>query len=265
MEQNESELIEQMADNMQIIEKDGFVYGRAMIYREYNFHTDARGYVILGGFSTTPLSGVLGVLIGKGVQASRETSEPVIQNEVLISWVDNQMNQLVDRGLDKKTQKDFADVFCAFGIKPKLLCIAENYRGYLKYEDIYNLVRESDNTEYILVQDASISIKIDDLPTGLKVNFNNNVLWCSTGYLSILQSRNYTLWPLKNREELDDSSIESMVINAILNAWDINVSESSEHIMKSTDDVYYSAVIGKIAGEEWQINHITKVCREKIN
>lgn len=266
--QDERNLIELMAGNMQIIQKDDCIYGRAMIYKEY-FHeySGSNGYVTLGGFSTTPLSGVLGVLIGKSVQASRESCEPVIKDEALKSWVNNQLSQIVAMGLDKKRQIDFATVICAFGIKPFSLCIAENYKGYLTYNDIYNLVRESGDTEYILVQDAAISIGTGDLPAGVKVDFNNNVLWCSTGYLSILQSRNFTmwpLWPLKNREEFDESGIKNIVIDAILDAWEINRLESNKHILESTDDANYYAVIGKIAGEEWKMDHITKVYREKI-
>ena len=262
IDQYENELILQMADSMQIIEKDGIVYGRAMIYcKEHSVPTVLEGSVVVGGFSTSTLLGVVGVLIGKSIQVSREKGIPVIENEVLQSWLNNQLDYIVDKRFDKKIQRGFAEVFGTFGIRTKLLCIAKNNLRYLNYEELYNWVLISDFTEYILVDEYAIAVRTYQIPAKLKVHINDNVIMCSDSDFRILYNNSDDNWPQIKSDKFVNGTIQSMVINAILDAWDIDASESSEHIMKSTIEEQYSAVIGKIGGEEWQMNSIVKLWR----
>lgn len=260
--------LDNLANNMQIIQKDNVVYGRALIGPEgMGVYNSSGGVVSLGGFAATSLSGIMGVLIGKSTRASREGAIPIIDRELLKGWVENQRQLIVDMKLNDKLQMDLSTIIRAFGIKPLELCIAENGKGYLNYNDIYNLVKQESCSEYILVQDAAIHNFTRNLTKESQVQYHSNVIWCSMGYLTILQSSlplsNAFLWPLNSIKELNDSSIKNIVIQAIFDGWGVGITDRDGLILESDDEKQYSAVIGEVDGKIIEMNHITKVCRNK--
>lgn len=262
---DEKALLESLSENMQIIEKDGIVYGRAFIYRmQYWYRNSSIGCVVLGGFKASPMMGIAGVFLGESIRASRELGRPLVEKDVLRNWVEKQCNLINEKNLGKEEQLDLAETIVALGVRPMDLYIAEKSQEYLRYRDICEYVMKNDFDEVILVQDAAISNKIYDLPEDIEVTFLDNIIWCSTGRPCILQSESNYDWPL-SKGEWEYFCIHTMVEDAILEAWGIDGENKEKHVLRSTDEEYYSAIVGKVAGKDWTQNYVTKLFRNEIN
>ena len=75
-------------------DENGEVIGRALItvgfaHREEN-RFDLSGIVTIGGLTACRLSGIVGVLSGKSVRASRDAAKPIVADNELKRWADDQ-------------------------------------------------------------------------------------------------------------------------------------------------------------------------------
>ena len=246
-----------MADNMEILKKDDTIYGRAMIFERSILRNHLNGCVTLGGFNSTALSGILGVLIGKSIRASRDAAIPIIDHMTLFKWANNQHQKVVSMNLKSELQLNIAAIICALGGHPSQLFIAENREGYLTYNDIYNLAKKSSKNEFIIIQDAAIS---HERPNKKSIEFNDNVIWCNTGYPCVLQNQaHFTPWPFDSFGEMMMAGIEEMVVDAIMKAWKINRDNAENHIIRSTDEMSYSSIVGTVDGQNYEMRISVKI------
>ena len=101
------------------------------------------GCVTLGGFNSTALSGILGVLIGKSIRASRDAAIPIIDHMTLFKWANSQHQKVVSMNLESELQLNIAATICALGDHPYYNYLLQRIvRGYLTYNDIYNLAKK---------------------------------------------------------------------------------------------------------------------------
>lgn len=257
--------LEEKSINMEIIQEDGVIYGRAFLYRGSNGYFSAPyGHVLVGGFATTTAYGIGGVLIGKCTRASREESIPIIPRRVLEKWVQKQMELLIEANISPAEQLNYSDIIVSLGVKPDKICIAEYRNGALKYEELVEMVRKGEHNEYIIVDETDMFIALYDLPTEFKIEYFENVLWCKGTSVLFSSIGVEGKWPFESREEMQEYNIADMVIKAILEAWDIQVVEADKHVLGPTEDNICTAGIGKIEGKEWKMNYVIKVCKNEI-
>ncbi len=257
LSQEYRDLIEQMADNMEILKKDDTIYGRAMIFERSILRNHLNGCVTLGGFNSTALSGILGVLIGKSIRASRDAAIPIIDHMTLFKWANSQHQKVVSMNLESELQLNIAATICALGGHPSQLFIAENREGYLTYNDIYNLAKKSSENEFIIIQDAAVNNERFDKKS---IEFNDNVIWCDVGYPCVLQNQvHFTPWPFDSFKEMITAGIKEMVVDAIMKAWEINRDNAENHIIKSTDEISYSSIVGTVDGQNYEMRISAKI------
>jgi len=259
----ELEYIEMMSQNMEIIQDEKEVYGRAFIC-DVDYYKDLFGRVTLGGFATCKMSGICGILLGKSTRASRDIGIPIISEKVLSTWVKRQVKLCINRGIQPFNEVAISEICSSLKEKSLELYIAQDKDGFMKYQDIMDKVRNTDIEEYIIVSDSVVEITKRDLPNGFEIEYLDNVLWCSRGARIILQTFASIPWPFENWQEWNNVGIETQVIEAILNAWEISDVEQNLHVIRPSEDIVCSAVIGKIEGKEWMVDHVIKVCRKEI-
>lgn len=254
------EFLQNMSQNMEIIKDENKIYGRAFIC-VLDYYGDLLGRVSIGGFATTRMYGICGILIGESVRATRDVSVPLIGRSMLQDWTMDQVRLILKREISPKKQMFFSEIISSLGIKPFELYIAEWRNGFLKYQDIIDKVRNETFEEYIIVSGSSMTTASRGLPTDFRIEYQDNILWCDREYVSILQSGGHSTWPFDNWEEWKKFMVEELVIEAVLCAWEINEIEREKYVIKSDEENVCSAVIGIIEGREWKIDYVIKVSR----
>src|SRR5262249_44100273 len=84
------------AQNLSLLRSDDDrVFGRACISAgfafDYENHADLHGVVTVGGLRACGLSGIVGVLIGQPLRASRDSAKPIVPDAVLKQWAEEQV------------------------------------------------------------------------------------------------------------------------------------------------------------------------------
>jgi hypothetical protein len=83
------------AENIRFLrDEKGEIVGRALITAGYAGHASQRldlaGVVTVGGLASCPLSGISGVLVGAPMQASRDAAKPLVSDDELKRWAEEQ-------------------------------------------------------------------------------------------------------------------------------------------------------------------------------
>ncbi len=147
------------APNLRVLQDDdGEVFGRACISAGFaaDFERDAdlHGVVTIGGLQACSLSGIIGILIGKPLRASRDSAMPLVPEGVLRRWAEEQV-ELVPRVWSSPNQQSACAQYIRLcGGDTKSLPIAI-YRGkWVSADDIAAMSSPPD--EAILVDHLTI-------------------------------------------------------------------------------------------------------------
>ncbi len=262
----EKQFLSKISKNMTLIkEDDGSIVGRLLIYMEEYFKKDRislKGFVTIGGISASELSGLIGVLIGKSARASRDIGVPIVSNKKLKEWASNQAVLLSKLSLDTKTEIECAAVVRNCGGNTSTLKIAYHKNGIINYDQLKEIIKQTNLNKYIVVQDAAISNY--EHKNKCKIDFLINVFWVSSGTPVILQTKSidhYILWPKQETGlDLDEwfhaRSLKGLIIEAFSEISGKTVDEILEYSDCSSNKKHFKAPVGKIKGKQVMIDHI---------
>lgn len=265
LDSDKQKLLSDISKNMTVImNEEGHAVGRVVLYkrielRKYMFN--AEGIVTVGGFRTTGLTGMLGILLGRSNTAARDIGVPIVSNSKLREWATNQADLLLKINIDEKSQKECAAlIWCCGGYTEKLK-IASNREGAVSYDEIKQMIKQTKTDYYILIDDVTVYVYEDD--NSCKVNLAENVLCVNTGLPGILQTHKpyySSFWPNKlDGKAILYNSLSWLAIKAISEGWGCTTDELEKAIEFSTDDKSIEAVVGNVDGKSVKLSEVTIV------
>ena len=225
----DAESIEIIAKNLTLIKDEaGNVIGRAAVYKQdyvVNFSAERiySGTVTVGGFSTSDITGIPGILVGTSHRASRDVGVPIVNNKVLSDWATHQAQLLSNSLLNKPVEvhTDSAAVIRYMGGKTLDLKIASYGKQFVTYNEAVEIIKKSDISEFFMLSDTSFFLH--EKYGSTEIELLDNVFVVSMGTPGVLQTRNHHIndrWP-----DLPwiYQGLESLLIQAFAEAWDVPV------------------------------------------
>ena len=269
LSKSQQKLLDKLSTNIELITDDkGGIVGRAMLYIEADRKDGLKldGTVTVGGFKTTGLTGLIGIFVGRNIRASRDVGIPVVSDEKLAVWAQNQAKKLQDLKLDEEIQIECASFVRRCGGLTDGFKIAYHKDGALNYTELVEKLKLIASDELYLVQDAAISNYERD--NKCNIDFKENVIWVEMAYLGILQTRNietFVWWPnSKINEESDtNDNLEGLVVRALCEVWNCSVEELNSASLISTDDESFEGVVGRNGDKEVLIDHLNIMRKPK--
>lgn len=248
----EPDFYDLLCNNTKIIkEKDGTIVGRACLLVDEKLKREhsIKGMVTVDGFGTTGLTGIIGVLKGGTDKASRDIAIPIISQDGLDKWIEEQAKLIVSTDLSNEEQIEIASFACALSPKTTELKIARWKDTYVNYSQIVEIVQKQKYDQYYLVQDAEVYIWERDEKK--RLDLADNVFVCDVGLRGILQTGNvhrYTEWPnfrTERAKKFGCAVVEKQVVEAIAEASNNSLDFILDAIQFSDADTEYSAIIGR--------------------
>ncbi len=237
-----------------IKEEDGSIVGRACMYEDtYRYGIDAsEGIVTIDGIRTTPLRGIIGVLKGRTDQASRDVAIPIMTQNALDGWVQEQARLLVESECLEEQQVETSAYACTLSSKSTALKLARWKDTYVNYEQIVEIAKERRDNQYYIIQDAEVTIW--EREHKRKIDLKENVFVCDKGMPVILQADIHTIkqWPgdsWKIDDRLSCAVVERQIVNAFSKAWDCSMDAIIENANLSDDNTEYRKIIGICDGD----------------
>jgi hypothetical protein len=191
------------------------------IFASSYFHS-IEGVVTVGGFRSSELIGIAGILTGTSSTAARNIAIPDIRNEVLSDWASEQAQWAAKKVRRPDWLADIASTIRSLGGSTQKLPCAEGESGWMSARDIRRQYAKFE--EIILVQDASVSLARRHLTDLVLMP---NVLSIGVGLRPVLYSRDNDIdWPdLGNAIEIPKDwrfnlqTLAGSVIEALAEAW----------------------------------------------
>lgn len=198
------EVIKKVEQRLELIKSEsGEILGRAcMLERRTfksgmkpgNFH--ASGVVSIGGFRSSSLSGIFGVLLGEPQTAARSTGMPVASGLVVRQWASEQAIRVDSSQSDLVQRMDVAAVVRVCGGNTGNLEIAEGSGNRWLSAPAITALDWPD--EVLLVHNAGVSIERDRKG---KLDLYENVLsvaFGSPGTIDRVEGNGWCEWPADN-------------------------------------------------------------------
>jgi hypothetical protein len=216
------------------------------------------GIVTVGGFRTSYLSGIIGILLGHSQRASRDMGIPNIKLPVLVNWAHKQIEFIDNTLIDESSKISIAKVANAFCNETGNLKIAYHKNGAVNYKEIKDIVEKGSYDNYIIFP----YYRINRYLNSELIDFNENVFWTKTGYPTILQSRNlYSIetWPYESKRVKYDyirKNLDGKIIKAIADAWKCDINKVYKVSNFTNENDVFSAIVGKINGNDFTIEDV---------
>lgn len=243
---------ELLCNNTTIIkEENDTIVGRACLWinEKWQGRNSIEGNVTVDGFEITELRGIIGILKGSTEKASRDIAIPILSQEALDRWIEEQAKLIVSMPLSHEEQIEIASFACALSSKITELKIARWKDTYVNYSQIVEIVRKQKCEQYYIVQDAAVHNWERDEKKQL--NLADNVFVCAMGCPGILQTGNvhaYVTWPSfreNNQRKMWCAVVEKQIIHAIAEASNSSLDSILDTMQFSDDDIKYSAIVGE--------------------
>jgi len=147
-EEDLSDFCERAAPNLRLMRNaNGDVVGRALISigyggppqmlgRKSKGTEDFHGCVTVGGLRACAISGVVGVLSGRPLRASRQVAVPLVEVSTLRSWAEDQADLVPRLWLDPESQMACAQYIAMCGGRTKGLPIGFHRERWVTAEEI---------------------------------------------------------------------------------------------------------------------------------
>lgn len=264
LEKEEQQFIEKISKHMLIIkEEDGTIVGRAFLYKEeFNIRhkNNLQGLVTVGGFRTSRLTGLIGILVGRSARASRDVGIPIISHPKLKEWSSNQAVLLSKSALGEETEIECASIVRRCGGNSAGLKIAYHKSGAVNYEMVKELICKTNKVNYIVIQDAAVNIY--ERNKSCKIDFLDNVFWVAAGSPGILLTRstnNFTVWPQienQSKEWFHSVTLEGLTTEAFSEVWGNSVDEILGYSDISSGKKKYAEHVGYVDGKSIIFEHI---------
>jgi hypothetical protein len=248
--------------------KKGEIVGRALLYMEDNRHDELvlEGIVTVGGFKTSSLTGLVGVFKGRNIRASRDVGVPIIADEDLINWTNNQSKKLQAINLSEEQQLACASHIRHCGGITNNLKIAHHQDGMLNYVELVDKIRSLNTNLLYLVQDAAISIYKRENKNN--ITFNDNVIWVEKGFVGIFQAGNidtFIWWPNVNMHDETEytGNLSGFVEMALCEVWNCSIVDLNNASLISSDEESFEGIIGKNGTEDIKFDHLNIMKKPK--
>ncbi|MDV0446962.1 Chaperone protein HtpG [Methanosarcinaceae archaeon Ag5] len=235
--------IDMAIENMEfLINEGGEVVGRAsligrIVDSELEVeHKDFSGAVTVGGFRTSDLYGIIGILKGESQRASRDSVLPTVQRNILHKWIESQVEKLSKFELDEEIQVSIAS--CARSLKGTTgkLKIAKHNGKYVSSDEIISIVRKNESNEYFIISYEQLYNKGDKL-----IEFSNIDFLADFSYPIILNNRNIEgTWPEFDFYwgDREGNDIGRFIVNLISEGWGCNLDEIERSGSMHKDPIY---------------------------
>jgi hypothetical protein len=261
--------LNELLSNIEVIKNEkGEIVGRALLYMEENRQDGLvlEGIVTVGGFKTTSLTGLIGVFKGRNIRASRDVGVPIISDEELSNWTNNQSKKLQAIDLNEEQQIACASHIRHCGGITNNLKIAHHQDGMLNYAELVSKIKSLNTDLLYVVQDAAISIY--KRKNKGNIEFNDNVIWVEKGFVGIFQTRNiesFIWWPNVNMhdETKYTSNLYGLVEKALCEVWNCSITDLNNASLISSDEDSFEGIIGKNESGVIKIDHLNIMKKPK--
>jgi hypothetical protein len=220
---------------------NGEVVGRALITLGYAHYygerLDLSGVVTVGGLVACSLSGIAGVLIGVPMRASRDDAIPVVSNDELKRWAEEQSRLVPALWDDPESQAACAQYIRLCGGDTGDLPICQNRGAWCSASEIRSRTDLPDNV--VLIDDFTVRFQLKHLDSYV---LNENVFVVGTSSIpGLLQSR--VLWPRDTNTDFSSGSsslpltLGGAVLESIAHVWgvDVDALSRSSRLHKESD------------------------------
>ncbi|WP_445431173.1 HD domain-containing protein [Chryseobacterium indoltheticum] len=265
---SEKQLLTKLSKNLTLLKDNDTIVGRLALYKtedkiEERFSFE--GKVTVGGMSSSGLTNLLGILVGKSDRASRDIGVPIATSTTIKDWATNQADLLFKMKLNGNTQIECASVIRSLEGNTSKLKIANHKNGFINYQETKTLISETNYDEYLVVQDAAISNYERD--NNCKISYYDNVIWVDTGIPGILQTRNsdhWIDWPeINTTDRFQSRSLEGLITEAFSKVWGKKISSILKISDESSDKKSYEGSVGTVDGKEAIIDHLDIIRKVK--
>lgn len=255
--EKQKNVMELLAENMSIIEDDsGVPLARIALFLDENFFIDNHfslcdGVITIGGLNAGAIRGLVGIVKGNSINASRNYGIPIAGGKQLSEWSSHQAGLLTKSFIDDKIKADCAQIVCQLGGDTGELKCFESKNGYLSCLELLNYIQKEGLKECIYLSSTAISLEFKRRNEKRIFSANNNVFWGEVGMASILCDArlfDYSIkWP--NKDESFDASIERLFQKTLAKAWNVDIETLLANAKISGDKEKYHAEIGTV-GED---------------
>ena len=261
--------LNELSSNIEVIKNDkGEIVGRAFLYMEHDRQDGLvlEGIVTVGGFKTTRLTGLVGVFKGRNIRASRDVGVPIISDEELSKWANNQSIKLQSIDLNEEQQVACASHIRHCGGLTNNFKIAHHQDGMLNYGQLVDKIKSLNTDLLYVVHDAAISIYKRENKGDIE--FNDNVIWVEKGFVGIFQTRNvesFIWWPNVNihNESEYTGNLSGLVEKAICEVWNCSIADLNNASLISSDEESFEGIIGKNGSVDIEIDHLNIMKKPK--
>jgi hypothetical protein len=224
------------------------------VFSKEKYYPSFEGTVTVGGFRTSSLSGIIGILTGNAIRASRDSAVPIINKNDLAKWSSEQAELIPKFLSDPEKQAECAEIINLCGGKTGNLAIACSSSGWLNYQQIAECYGSAE--EVILIQDAAYSNKKKNFK---EFKLKDNVIAVAMEIPGILEpsrmSRRILDWPemlcdhVHPKMEFHCMKLVGVVIDAFSRSWSLPMSSVLENSEFSDDNTEIIREIGEGDGE----------------
>ncbi|MBB6401610.1 hypothetical protein HNP92_000915 [Methanococcus maripaludis] len=265
LDENEKKLLEIASNHMTLIkDDDGTILGRLFIYQNtpgwdiFSYlqddrieHFIAEGAVTVGGITTSSLSHITGILIGRNERASRDIGIPKVSNDKIKDWASLQAKLLCNLDLETRKQTFLASIIRSVGGVTSKLKIVDCTEGPMDYDQLKLKIKKLNLDEIIIASTTDVYIYERDKKA--KICLEKNVFCADSGIPTIMgisQIKGYIEWPNTKNKWFHSRSLNGLVIEAFADVWGYNVGEILQCSDISSDDKLYNAVVGTSGDED---------------
>jgi len=224
------------------------------VFSKEKYYPSFEGTVTVGGFRTSSLSGIIGILTGNAIRASRDSAVPIINKNDLAKWSSEQAELIPKFLSDPEKQAECAEIINLCGGKTGNLAIACSSSGWLNYQQIAECYGSAE--EVILIQDAAYSNKKKNFK---EFKLKDNVIAVAMEIPGILEpsrmSRRILDWPemlcdhVHPKMEFHCMKLVGVVIDAFSRSWSLPMSSVLENSEFSDENTEIIREIGEGDGE----------------
>ena len=228
-----------VSPNLRVLrDADGEIVGRACITVGLGSQWDAHGLdgaVTVGGLKACGLSGIVGILPGKSLRASRDLATPLVDDSTLARWAEEQAQILPQIWDDAETLSRCARYVRLCSGSTRGLPVAK-YRGsWVSADQIAEMASPPDVA--VLLDDFTIEYQLKHLES---YELDDSVFVTEVrGVPALLQSRGLgpSDWPIQWHSDSDwrhsfmRATLAGVVIEALCRAWGVPV----EVVASATD------------------------------
>jgi hypothetical protein len=262
LEDNTKEYLERISQNVKEIKDDFDVtVGRVAIFYPNNPGSEISGIMTVGGIATTPLNGILGVLVGNNKTASRNSGIPSASTDAMIKWSTDQANMLSFNTKDIR-EDSYSSIVRLCGGHTGSLRFARQKNDFLNHDQIAQIARQSDHREFIIVN--NYRIEEYEHENFKRIALFDNVFVTKLIHQDILSNNDfnrYDWWP-RFHETIFRSPLENCIIDALAEGWSVSTDEIVKYSsISSHSSDNFVAEVGTVEGEIVKLSNVNIIRR----